>query len=666
MARLLALCLGMILALVAPTSAENRPFALADFSRTVTPSDPQLSPDGKAIVVVVARQDYEHDRIVRDLDLIDIASGARRTLTFERTGLGSPRWSPSGDRLAFVADDGDHHGQVWVMSMHGGDAHRITATAEGVQQFAWRPNGESIAYVTTDPAPKKHGPAAKADLFVVGNNDLFTTEAPRPSHLWLVGADGEHNHRLTSGTWSLPVAYPPSPPGAPISWSPDGAELLYTRLADADEGDSYLSALYALDVASGKSRKLTSHDRFESFGLFAPHGGDFAYLFPRDGDPNNGVDVIVNAGGTERTVTRALDRNVYRQIWMPSGDALLLGGDDTTYASMWIQPLNGPARRLDLGDISIRAPFWMDADVAKDGGIAFVGATARHPNEVYYLASPDAKPKRLTDYNAFADGLDLATPEMLTWTNEGYQENGVLWTPPNAVPGRKLPLVLLIHGGPTSASLLTFNATAQAFAAHGFLVFEPNYRGSDHLGNTYEHAIFNDAGAGPGRDVMAGLAAVRARGNVDDARIAVSGWSYGGYMTSWMIGHYHIWKTAVSGAAVNDLIEEYDLSDGNVQDAFSFAGYVSPWKSSAARQLYLEQSPISAFKDIRTPTLILTDMRDARVSPAESFAMYHALKDNGVAVEFKAWPIAGHNPGDPVRLRQRVAVWTDWLVRWLR
>ena len=101
--------------------------------------------------------------------------------------------------------------------------------------------------------------------------------------------------------------------------------------------------------------------------------------------------------------------------------------------------------------------------------------------------------------------------------------------------------------------------------------------------------IFNDAGAGPGRDVMAGLAVVRARGNVDSTRIAVSGWSYGGYMTSWMIGHYHIWKTAVSGAAVNDLIEEYDLSDGNVQGAFSFPGYVSPWKSAATRQQYWEQ-----------------------------------------------------------------------------
>ena len=104
---------------------------------------------------------------------------------------------------------------------------------------------------------------------------------------------------------------------------------------------------------------LTGHDRFESFGLFAPHGDGFAYLFPRDGDPNNGYDVIMHSAAGERTLTRALDRNIYRGIWMPSGDALLLGGNDTNYASLWIQPLDGPARRLDLGDVSVRAPYWI-------------------------------------------------------------------------------------------------------------------------------------------------------------------------------------------------------------------------------------------------------------------------------------------------------------------
>ncbi|MBV8353850.1 MAG: S9 family peptidase, partial [Candidatus Eremiobacteraeota bacterium] len=492
-----------------------------------------------------------------------------------------------------------------------------------------------------------------------------------PSHIWLVGADGRNNRRLTSGSWSLPVAYPPSPPAAPLSWSPDGRELLYTRLPNADEGDAYLSTLYALDVTTGKSRKLGSHSRFEVDGVFAPSGGRVVYLYPRDGDPNNVLEAVVVSGTEERVVTRALDRNVNRAMWMPSGDALLIGGNDARFASMWVQPLDGPARRIDTGDASVGGVFWTDADVSKNGAIAFTGSSAGHPSEVYYLSSAssaDAKVRRLTDFNAYFDSLELAKPKPVEWTNDGFKENGLLWMSPAAPAGRKLPLVLWVNGGPTAASLLSFDVYAQALASHGYAVFEPNYRGSDHLGNAYQRAIFNDAGAGPGRDVMAGLAAVEAEaGNgIDRSRIAVTGWSYGGYMTSWLIGHYHVWKTAISGAAVNNLVDEYNLSDGNVQGAFGFAGFVSPWKNAAAMRTYLEQSPIWFYKDIRTPTLILTDMRDARVPPVQSFEMYHALKDNGVPVEFRAWPIAGHNPQDPVRARQRLQVWVDWLDRWLK
>jgi dipeptidyl aminopeptidase/acylaminoacyl peptidase len=137
-------------------------------------------------------------------------------------------------------------------------------------------------------------------------------------------------------------------------------------------------------------------------------------------------------------------------------------------------------------------------------------------------------------------------------------------------------------------------------------------------------------------------------------------------MTSWMIGHYGGWRAAISGAAVNNLIDEYNLSDGNASNRYGFANFVSPFASDAALRLYLAQSPISYARNIHTPTLILTDLRDARVPPTQSFEMYHALQTNGTYVEFKAWPIAGHNPTDPVRSLQRLSVWTQWLDRWLK
>jgi dipeptidyl aminopeptidase/acylaminoacyl peptidase len=171
-----------------------------------------------------------------------------------------------------------------------------------------------------------------------------------------------------------------------------------------------------------------------------------------------------------------------------------------------------------------------------------------------------------------------------------------------------------------------------------------------------------DAGDGPGRDVMAGLAAVERSGNVDHARIGVSGWSYGGYMTSWLMTHYHPWKTAFSGAAVNDLVDEYDFSDGNVQTAFGFKG--SPHVGNNLAD-YRAQSPITYALDVTCPVLIMSDIGDARVPVTQSFRMYRILKDNNRPVRFIGIPVDGHNPGDIVRRIERERVWTDWAAQGL-
>jgi len=190
------------------------------------------------------------------------------------------------------------------------------------------------------------------------------------------------------------------------------------------------------------------------------------------------------------------------------------------------------------------------------------------------------------------------------------------------------------------------------------VVFEPNYRGSDNLGNAYQRAIVNDAGEGPGKDVMAGLEAVKKKGFVDAGRIAVTGWSYGGYMTSWLIGHYHVWKTAVAGAAVTDLAEAYNLADFNVQERYAIGG--SPWVGAYANA-YRDQSPITYAAQVRTPTLILSTTGDTRVPVTQSYRLYHALKDNGVEVKFVAYPTGGHFPADPVRSKDLFRRWLAWL-----
>src|SRR5439155_880447 len=266
--------------------------------------------------------------------------------------------------------------------------------------------------------------------------------------------------------------------------------LLLTQQATPHFGDADQSVVMVLDVASGESRKLTAHKAFQGYASYSPDGLRIAYWYPRDGDPNNVNDIHVTtaAGGDGTVQTRAVDRNLVRAVWMPDGKSLLLGGHDGTRTALWLVPLGGAAKRIDLGEVSPAWGFWIDVSVGKDGAITFAGNTPDRPTELYYLASAAAPPRRLTDLNA-------------------------------EVAARQL-------------------------------------------------------------------------GGVETTRIAVSGWSYGGYMTSWLIGHYHVWKAAVAGAAVTNLVDQYNMADFNVLERYGFSSFASPWTGQAL-QAYRDQSPIS-------------------------------------------------------------------------
>ncbi len=652
--------------------AQKRGIQLEDSSKTVTVSDPQISPDGKSIIIVVSRQNFEEDRNDTELVLVDVATGAQRVLTFGRKQSAFPRWSPSGDRLAFLAvvpymrekkddttkrEDGP---QIFMMPMNGGDAKKITNTTNGVEQFAWSPDGKQIAYVTSDDPPSQKAIDAHNDSFEVGDNDYLATSAPTPSHLWLVNADGGETRRLTSGSWSLSKSG-----SSPLSWTPDAKSLVITRQALPHSGDTDLTTLEVLNVETGELRKLTHHEKLESCGIFSPDGSQIAYWYPRDGDPENVNEIFVasTAGEDGTDLTLGIDRNLAGALWMPDGQSLLVSGNDGTEVAMWLQPLKGRARKLPLGDINPASGFSVDMTVGPRGEIVFAGSRESHPSELYYKASPNDAPKRLTSFNQEIADLELGKLERFEWQGpDGFREDGILVYPPNFSNNKKYPLVLFVHGGPNTASTTAFSMLPLLIASHGYVVFEPNYRGSDNLGNAYERAIFNDAGDGPGRDVMAGIEAVKKRGFVDESKIAVSGWSYGGYMTTWLISHYQIWKTAVTGASVTDWNEDYNLSDIGLLFRYGFKG--SPWLGY--RDDYIAQSPIASAAQIRTPTLIFSDTGDARVPITESYQLYHALKDNGVPVKFVAYPVPGHFPGDPVRLRDVYRRWLDWLDQYLK
>ncbi len=661
----LAFCSAALVLPAFPARSATTRFSL-DLSRKIVGiSSPRVSPDGKLVAFVVSRPNYADDRNESELYLASLVSGSARQLTFERRQVSEPRWSPDGRSLAFLAPDSSGSAQVWLMPMSGGDARRITRSKTDVQHFAWRPDGSAIAYAAADEEPKREGEASHLATMQVGEQDLFLRAPMRSQHIWLQAIDSTAAQRLTSGDWSLELVLPPGSPPSQLSWSPDGRQIAFARVPLPQSGRFDSVSVRVLDVGTRAIRSLTGAERFQNNPAWSPDGRSILYVCPRDGRGDLGwqseIHLAPATGGIGRSLTRALDRQTFGAEWMPGGNSILVAADDRAGVGLWIQPLQGPARRIETGDLVISGAFGYEVTVSSRGALVFVATAATRPAELYVMDSPGARPRRLTDFNAWAKDVGWGREERVTWKNDKFDEDGVLVYPPGFDPDASYPLVLLIHGGPQASSKTSFSGLAQLMAAEGWLVFQPNYRGSDNLGNAYMAAITADAGAGPGRDVMAGIAELRRRPYVSPARPAVTGWSYGGYMTTWLIGNYpDAWQCAMAGAPVTDLIEEYDLSDGNVASRYAMGG--SPW-TEGREKLYREQSPITYVTRVKTPTLVMSLMQDFRVPTSQPLAYYRALKGNGVETEYIGFPGRGHNPRDPVHSLERTRLWVDWVKR---
>ena len=597
--------------------------------------------------------------------LLNVRMRQQRPLTFERDGINSPQWSPDGTRIAFLAtakrdEDGEAEQQIFVLRLDGGDAKKITDAPTGVDGFSWSPDGRQFAYIAQNKNPDQKQIDRHLDAFEVGDNDYLHTSATMPGHLWVTSSSGGKARRLTDGPWSLETVDPSVTSN--VSWSPDGKRIAFIQFPTPIIGDSLDSVIDVIDVRTGRRVPLTGNRTLEGNPAFAPAGNLIAYSRNTSGDASNGVTFFVTSegGGPGVNAGRSVGRNIDGITWGPDGKSLWLFGADGEHTAAWYTPANGSrAKRVALGGVALSEP----GNASRGGGLPLIGTTADRPAELYYLASPDSRPVRLTNENAFFSSLHLGRTVAIRWRNGRFNEDGVLTLPPNYDPSRAYPLVLVIHGGPQSASTIGWSSRNQLFAAHGYLVFNPNYRGSTNLGDAYQHAIAQDAGDGPGRDVMAGIAAVEKAYKVDRSRIAVSGWSYGGYMTSWMIGHYNIWTAAVAGAALNDWFDDYNVSFYVYTDVPFFGG--SPWNPKYT-QMWRSQSPIAYAQNIHTPTLILGDLGDNNVTITNSFKMFHALRDNGVPVQFVAYPVHGHFPADPVRSEDVGKRWLAWLDRYLR
>jgi dipeptidyl aminopeptidase/acylaminoacyl peptidase len=646
----------------------QKKFELSDYAKFVNIADPQISPDGKSVVIVVSRPDYINNRFNAELVVVDVASGKKRVLTQDRYSVSSPRWAPNGEQIAFISRAGsgkEATNQIFLLSLQGGEAKQITKAAKGVQHFAWSPNSSQIAYAALNEPINKAEIEKGFTAFEITNNDMFIGSQPLPAHIWLVNIHTGENKRLTDGDWSLPLVIPPSAPSSPFSWSADGKTILFVKVATPYSGDGQKRTIQLLNVEDGTYKPLTTRTKLEAYPTFSPDGSKIGY-WNKSNNVNEGINelwITNTTGGEGKPISTQLNRDLYLSAWMPDSKSLLVGGHNDNKTSMWSMGLDGKTTPINLGNIAPFWSFWLDATISKTGAIAFTGSEPNKPVELYFMASSSQKPVPLTDYNSEAGKLTFGKTETIRWENDGLQHCGILTYPVNYEKGKKYPLVLVVHGGPNAASVEAFSRFSQILANEGYFVFEPNYRGSDNLGSEYKLAIVQDAGAGPGRDVMAGLEKLKATGMIDNDKIGVSGWSYGGYMTVWLAGHYGGWKATVAGAAVTDWVDQYTISDGNVGRAGAIGG--SPYVGDNMKK-YIAQSPITEAKNIKAPTLILANTGDPRVPITQSYKLYHTLIDNGTVAKFIGWQIPAHNATDPITQMERDRLWVNWLNTYLK
>ncbi|MGH8113806.1 MAG: TolB family protein, partial [Rhodanobacteraceae bacterium] len=323
------------------------PFQLDDLQKLVKLSDPQLSPDGKSVAVVVTTPVWKTDKYDTELDIVNVASGARRALTHDREHVSSPRWSPDGTRLAFLAKDSKtKKSQIYVMPLAGGDAQRITDAKQGIVEFTWSPESDRIAYITQDPPINEKAIKAHDKAFQVTDGNFQLREAVAPWHLWVVAAAGGNPTQLTKGTYSLQT----DQEGAtPLVWSHDGKSIVFTKFPSPYWGPSYQSVIAEVSVSgNGKSTTLVNEQGANDFA-YAPDSETFAFLRVRNGDENNGNAVYVSGGGATHDATAVLARNFNAYAWLPGGRTLLLQGELGTRSVLWEQPLSGAARVLDMG-----------------------------------------------------------------------------------------------------------------------------------------------------------------------------------------------------------------------------------------------------------------------------------------------------------------------------
>jgi dipeptidyl aminopeptidase/acylaminoacyl peptidase len=612
---------------------------------------PVISPDSRFVAYTVRQTNWDDDRYDTQIWLANVQTGATRQLTSAPKSSTAPAWSPDSRRLAFGSDRADKR-QIYLIDPSGGEAEKLTSSEEGVGSFKWSPDGSTIAFTATDPA----GPAMKEREKTYGQFDVIGQEH-RMTHLYLIDVATKTAKRLTNGNFTV----------GSFEWSPDGRQIAFDHRINPANANGGTADISIVTVADGSVRALVTQNGPDTSPVWSPDGTRIAFesamANPSFFYTNSVIATVPATGGPIETLSAAFDENPSLIAWKTAG--IFFSASERTSSFLFrLDPSSKRATKLAPADGWIGSGFSLTATADQT---AFVNASATAFPEIYVsgLAAGAAAPKKLTSLGAQAAAWGQPSREVITWkSQDGASIEGVLHKPVGFTSGRRYPLLVVIHGGPTGVSRPIPFASASTYPidvwlTRGVLVLEPNYRGSAGYGEKFRSLNVRNLGVGDAWDVLSGIDQLIAQGLVDSARVGAMGWSQGGYISAFLTTHDSARFKAISvGAGISDWMTYY-VSTDITPFTRQYLG-ATPWDDP---KVYALTSPITYIKGARTPTLIQHGAADQRVPPPDAFELYRGLLDQGVTTKliiYKGFEGVGHGPSKPKSSRAVMQHNLDW------
>lgn len=664
----------LIVSVLAAAEQDNARFLNTDVFELEIAADPQISPDGSRIAYLRQSMDIMTDRAKSNIWIVGTDGRGHRPLLSGTDTYSNPRWSPSGDRLAYVSEAEGRGPELFVRWMDTGQSALLSNLPEPPEDIAWSPDGTRIAFTSfvkgeeptlADPPAMPEGAEWAPAAIVIeslnyradGQGYLETGN----THVFVIPADGGTPRQLTSGNYDH---------DGPLAWAPHGGDIVFSSNREDDwEFNRRNTELWSIDVASGELTRLT--DRFgpDFSPRYSPDGTMVAWLGYDDrkmGYHNTNVYVVELRNGSIRELTSDFDRSVGDVRWAGSSGRLYILYDEYGKRHIATLSMNGNIESIarDVGSTSVGRPYTSGGfSVADNGAYAYSAGSPYRPADVAAGRRGRAA-SRLTRLNEdLLAHKTLGTVEEIMWRSSvgDYDVQGWVVTPPGFDATRKYPLLLEIHGGPFAAYGPHFSAEDQLYAAAGYVVLYANPRGSTSYGYDFANEIHHNYPGQDYDDLMSGVDAVIARGYVDEDELFVTGGSGGGVLTSWIVGKTDRFAAAVVAKPVINWISMTLYSDIHTFiPEYWFEKY--PWEDPEA---YWARSPLSLVGNVTTPTMLLTGESDHRTPIPESEQFYQALKLRKVDSALVRVPEASHSiAARPSHLIAKVDNILAWFARY--